>query len=56
VVVVVYLAEYVSGEILAGEETQEIKLFSPGSIPWGELAFPSTVDALRDYCNLKNVG
>ena len=55
VVVVVYVAEYLSGNLGAGDETQEVKLFRPEEIPWNELAFPSTLDALKDYCNVQNV-
>lgn len=51
-VVVVYVTEYVSGDLIVGDETQDVKLFSPEEIPWDDLAFPSTVDALKDYCKL----
>jgi ADP-ribose pyrophosphatase YjhB (NUDIX family) len=50
VVVVVYLAERLSGELVARDECTAVKLVFPEEIPWGDLAFPSTVDALRDYC------
>jgi ADP-ribose pyrophosphatase YjhB (NUDIX family) len=49
VVVVVYVAEPVSGELIVGDESLAMRLVSPEDIPWEELAFPSTVDALRDY-------
>lgn len=49
VVVVVYLARHLSGEPVPDEEIQEIEFFRPEEIPWGELAFPSTVEALREY-------
>jgi 8-oxo-dGTP diphosphatase len=52
VVVVVYVAEYLSGDLTIGDETQEVKLFHLEEIPWNDLAFPSTVDALKDYSNL----
>ena len=52
-VVVVYLAEYSSGDPIAGDESLDIKLFNPNEIPWDNLAFESTRDALRDYCKLK---
>jgi ADP-ribose pyrophosphatase YjhB (NUDIX family) len=54
VVVVAYMAEHLSGELSVGDEAQEVKLFRPKEIPWKELAFPSTVDALKDYLNLRN--
>lgn len=51
-VIVVYAAEIVGGELTAGDETVEAKTFPPGAIPWEELAFPSTRDALKDYLGL----
>ena len=53
-VVVVFGADYLSGELVAGDETQEVRLYGPDEIPWQDLAFQSTVEALKDYCNLKN--
>lgn len=49
VVVVVYVAEVLGGRLEAGDETLEARVFAPGAIPWEDLAFPSTADALRDY-------
>jgi ADP-ribose pyrophosphatase YjhB (NUDIX family) len=51
-VVVVYVAEVLSGSLMVGDETQAAKLFKTVEIPWEELAFESTQDALRDYCKL----
>ncbi|MFZ7113437.1 MAG: NUDIX domain-containing protein [Desulfatiglandales bacterium] len=51
VVLVVYLARYLSGELVAGEEISEIGFFDPEKIPWEDLAFQDTVFALKDYCN-----
>ena len=48
-VVIVYTAEVLSGDLMVGDETQASRLFKPGEIPWDELAFESTQDALRDY-------
>jgi len=53
VVVVTYMTEYLSGSLVLGDESLEVGLFSPEEIPWNDLAFPSTVDALKDYCNIK---
>lgn len=50
VVVVVYLAEHLSGDVVARDECTAVRLVLPEEIPWSDLAFPSTVDALRDYC------
>jgi ADP-ribose pyrophosphatase YjhB (NUDIX family) len=52
-VVIVYLAEHISGALIADDETTDSKLFSIEEIPWDELAFESTRDALKDYCELK---
>ena len=49
-VVIVYVAEYVSGNLMVGDETQAVRLFDLQEIPWQDLAFESTTDALRDYC------
>ena len=49
-VVVVYEAQYLSGGLIQGDESLEASWFSPGRIPWDDLAFQSTVDALKDYC------
>ena len=37
------------GEPRAADESLELQTFEPGDIPWDELAFPSTRDALRAY-------
>jgi ADP-ribose pyrophosphatase YjhB (NUDIX family) len=49
VVVVVYTGEHVGGVPSAADESLEVRSFPPAEIPWDELAFPSTFDALRDY-------
>lgn len=49
VVVVVYAAEWVSGELQAADESLEVGVFDPREIPWPELAFPSTRDAVKSY-------
>jgi 8-oxo-dGTP diphosphatase len=48
-VVVVYVAEYLSGDLVAADESQEAGLYLKEDLPWEELAFQSTVDALKDY-------
>ncbi|MCG2775444.1 MAG: NUDIX hydrolase [Desulfobacterales bacterium] len=55
-VVLVYVAQYVSGDLISGDETLEAKLFSEKQTPWANLAFQSTVDALKDYYAIKNKG
>ena len=49
VVVVVYAAEVVGGRLEACDECLEVHTFAPEDIPWDDLAFESTRDALRDY-------
>jgi 8-oxo-dGTP diphosphatase len=49
VVVVAYAAEIVMGTPEAKDESLDLRAFAPDEIPWDELAFPSTTDALRIY-------
>ena len=51
-VVVVFEGDYVSGELSPKDETSEALFFSKEEIPWEDLAFQSTKDALRDYFSL----
>jgi len=48
-VIVVYAATALSGILCADEESLEIAAFAEAEIPWDELAFESTRDAMRDY-------
>jgi 8-oxo-dGTP diphosphatase len=48
-VIVVYAAEVISGTLAAADESVDAQIFKPDAIPWDELAFDSTRDALRDY-------
>jgi ADP-ribose pyrophosphatase YjhB (NUDIX family) len=48
-VIIVYAATVVGGELCSDEECLEARVFSPSAIPWKELAFRSTSEALRDY-------
>ena len=48
-IVVVYAATYVSGELAVDDEGLEARAFARDEIPWTELAFQSTQDALREY-------
>ncbi len=48
-IIVVYAATAVGGRLCTDEECLEVRLFAASEIPWGELAFPSTRDALREY-------
>ena len=48
-IIIVYAATVLGGELCGDDECLEAQLFDPGSIPWNELAFRSTAEALRDY-------
>ena len=48
-VIVVYAATAVGGELALDEESLEYAAVRPADIPWTELAFRSTHEALRDY-------
>lgn len=49
VVTIVYSARVVSGRFKRCYETKEIREFPQDSIPWKDLAFRSTRDALKDW-------
>lgn len=49
VVVVVYRVDVRGGQAAPGAECLEARGFEPQEIPWDELAFPATHDALRDF-------
>lgn len=48
-VLVVYATEVIGGKLQVGDESLDVKLFSPKEIPWNKLAFLSTKEALTDY-------
>lgn len=52
-VIVAYVAQVTGGSLAAGDETLEARVFPYDQIPWPEIAFASTKDALRDYLKLK---
>jgi len=49
VIVLVYAAEVVGGELSCGEEALEVRAFPAEAIPWDDLAFRSTSEALREF-------
>jgi ADP-ribose pyrophosphatase YjhB (NUDIX family) len=49
VVTIIYLAKVVGKEPSPGPESQIVDHFKPADIPWKELAFRSTYEALRDW-------
>ncbi len=52
-VVVAYLTSYLGGELAAGDESLEARIFTPAEIPWDEIPFRSTKAALTDYLKLR---
>ncbi len=51
-VIVVYSAEVAGGELKALDESIEARSFSIPELPWEDLAFLSTREALEDYLKL----
>jgi 8-oxo-dGTP diphosphatase len=51
-VIVVYTAQVLEGTLAAADESTDAATFPPGEIPWNDLAFESTKDALKDYIRL----
>jgi mutator protein MutT len=52
-VIAAYVADVISGQPGGGDETLEARIFRPDEIPWQEIAFSSTRDALRDYLKIE---
>ena len=48
-VIVVYTAKVSGGRLAAADESVDARIFPPSELPWQELAFDSTRDALNDY-------
>jgi ADP-ribose pyrophosphatase YjhB (NUDIX family) len=51
-VIIVYLAKAVGGEIACDDECLEARFFARDDVPWDELAFRSTHEALRAVFDL----
>ncbi len=47
-IIIVYAATCTGGEITIDDESLEARAFHPSGIPWAQLAFRSTAEALRD--------
>ena len=47
--IVVFAAEATGGEPEPLDETLDVRAFPREGLPWGEMAFPSTEHALKDY-------
>jgi len=48
-IIIVYRATMIGGELCTDDECLEARLFTAAEIPWDQLAFRSTKDALLDY-------
>ena len=51
-VIVVYTGDVIGGELAAADESLEARIFAPKEVPWHDLGFDSTRDALNDYIRL----
>ena len=48
-IIIVYAAALVGGTLAVDEEGLEARWFTAAEVPWNELAFRSTHEAIRDY-------
>jgi 8-oxo-dGTP diphosphatase len=48
-IIVVYAATWVAGDLAVDDEGLEAQAFDENAIPWDDLAFRSTQEALREY-------
>jgi len=48
-VIAVFSGAVTGGEAAPLDETMAVKVFPRDGLPWSEMAFPSTEDALKDY-------
>jgi ADP-ribose pyrophosphatase YjhB (NUDIX family) len=48
-VIIVFAATQIGGELAIDDESLEAREFEPEDIPWDDLAFRSTKEALREY-------
>jgi ADP-ribose pyrophosphatase YjhB (NUDIX family) len=56
VVIVVYEARVTGGTLRVCHENDRVEWIDPNEIPWEELAFPSTIAALRDFLKRAAIG
>jgi 8-oxo-dGTP diphosphatase len=52
VIVVAYAGDVTGGSLKIDDESLAVRSFPPAEIPWDQLAFPSTVQVLKDYLQL----
>ena len=51
-VIIVYAATTIGGTLAIDDESLEVREFSADDIPWDDLAFKSTFEALQDYLSV----
>jgi ADP-ribose pyrophosphatase YjhB (NUDIX family) len=56
VVTIVFEARITGGTARPTPEATEVVAFAPGAIPWSEIAFKTTIWALRDWIDLRHPG
>jgi ADP-ribose pyrophosphatase YjhB (NUDIX family) len=56
VILIAYVGEVTGGSVQVDEEGLDARVFARAEIPWGELAFPSTSQVIRDYLALAPSG
>ncbi len=56
VILIAYVGEVTGGSIQVDEEGLDARVFAPSEIPYGELAFPSTAQVIRDFLMLASSG
>jgi ADP-ribose pyrophosphatase YjhB (NUDIX family) len=55
-IIIVWAARAVGGELRSDEESLEVRTFEAETIPWDDLAFESTGEALRAYFENRDSG
>lgn len=55
-IIIVYAATMVGGQLRADDESLDAAWFDTSDLPWAELAFRSTHDALHDYLASSDTG
>ena len=51
-----YAGDVTGGSLKIDDESLAVRSFPPAEIPWDQLAFPSTVQVLKDYLKLPAIG
>src|SRR5262245_3454415 len=54
-VIIVFAAKRIGGQLAVDDEGLEIREFAPEEIPWDDLAFRSTKEALQEYLQVPRV-